>query len=134
MKKQLQFSTKYAELHSDLQLLLFRALAGKDLVCFGEDGGSIHGYCPNPQKYTVLGVSSTLIEVEDDGLLCLLELELGGYHASNFGHMCGDRNLLISLDQAVAGDFIEKGAFAWAPISVQEPDVVALFVDIKKVV
>jgi hypothetical protein len=118
---------------SDVSVLLLRALLGKTLVAFGDDGLGKHGRCDVPQYYEVqdLDICINLNEADDtaDGVVFI---SLTGYDAMRFGLILSDQNFLLSVRAALDAVGIDGSVLTYAEFAVQDQHDVAMAIDVKR--
>lgn len=119
-----------AEITKDCQILLDRALLGRDIVCFGMDGNGQYGYTDTPQTYKVAIIETEIADLDSPIAACFV-LHLENYSARKFGHIQTDENFKISLNKLFAAHSIATDSWGWADISVQEDTAVVLKLNVE---
>lgn len=118
-------------LEDDCRILLERALYGKFLCAFGEDGFGMHGRCDIAQWYKVISV---IVEADADDPnhpTGTLHLTLEGYQSNTHGHIATDKNFDIALATHLRSATIDPATLAWPDdVSHQGSDCVVLNIDI----
>jgi len=80
-------------IHDDVYALFSRALIGKQVYAFGEDGFGQYGKHPFAQYYTIKNVN---VYLGADPVLgkfrTTVTILLDGYDSSTFGHIYTDKN------------------------------------------
>lgn len=126
------------ELKLDAEVLFRRALLGKTITCFGEDGFGKYGRNELPVSFQVEQIS---IELEDmdpssfdlDTIQASLFIFLKGYSASSYGGTAAtDQNALLSIQQLLKEHEIDTTAIEWAPVREQQEGALVLSVELEK--
>lgn len=129
-----------AEIISDDCLVLFtRALTGKTVCAFGEDGLGQFGTSSYPLWFDVDRVDVELEYIDDHGAFllerCLLRVNLKNYDSRVTGHIMTDQNFLISVREHLKEAEIHPEALEWpADLGTQGETFVALTINLDKVV
>jgi hypothetical protein len=123
-------------LEEDCTTLLERALIGKTVCAFGEDGNGQYGRNDIAQWFTISRVKVDVVcDDNDDPILIFaaVAITLDGYHADTFGHIATDKNFEISLQKHLSAHHIEPNTLVWPmPISAQGPHSVTMDIDIPR--
>ena len=112
---------------ADCTILLERALLGKTLCAFGEDGCGKYGRCECPGYFTVSTVDVTISTYGHSGSV---RLALTGYDSTVTGHIATDRNFEISLAQHLTNHDIEPRALTWGNEELQGRSYVTMLIDV----
>lgn len=117
-------------IQEDVEILLVRALAGKTLAAFGEDGLGKHGTCDRAMFFAVDHLAAEIEIDMDDKVTGLVFISLDGYDSKTNGYICSDQNFLISLRKHLADHDIDPSCLEYADIDVQGNDYVVLEIDV----
>ena len=115
----------------DIQALFSRAFLNQHIFAFGADGCGKHGRNPYAQTYLVYNVTTDVYMDSDETLFAFINVHLHNYSAKN-GHMCTDRNGLISAQNLLENVSIDRNAIAWAKLELQGESSICFEIDIKK--
>lgn len=121
------------ELRQDCRILLERALLGKTLFMFGEDGNGHHGKSEFPRYCKVTGIGVSMQADDDDNpsdIHAVAQIRLDGYDAEIHGHATTDANLRISLNVLLQNDAVDPTCLDWADITLQDRHAVILTLDV----
>lgn len=118
----------------DCTVLLERALLGKTIAVFGEDGNGLHGRSDTPKFFVV---ESLRVELQPDNSSPSMfrgevQIYLSGYSSDECGHICTDKNFDISIGELLAAASIDKSIFSWSDLSLQGRKSVNLTIDVPK--
>lgn len=122
----------------DCTILLQRALLGKTVVAFGDDGDGKYGRSSVPKYFVVNDVSVTASfdlstsNRPHEGYTGEVSIGLQGYSSSDGGHILTDQNFKIAIRQYLLQESIDADALSWAELSDQTSTSVVMKIDIKK--
>ena len=109
-----------SDIIDDAMILLERALLGKQVYGFGEDGLGEHGRSYFAQTYEICALEVILPAVGDDDDNVSydvdemwVELSLTDYDAELQGHLMTDRNFKLSIDKLLKAADIDTCALTW---------------------
>lgn len=114
------------DLQRDVQILLDRALLGKTIVAFGEDGFGKHGRHDLPQPFRVTQITIHFEEINGGNYVEII-LELDGYTASQYGFIFSDQNFLIGVQSLLKDQHIDFSSVCYSDIMLQSEKCVSLF-------
>ena len=120
-------------IEEDCIIALERALLGKTLCAFGEDGLGQHGRSDSPHYYDVVDVNVHIDADDDDSPTIVsggLIVTLLGYDSNVTGHIMTDGNFDISLGDALEAAGLSRQCLAWAPLSAQGRSSVVFHIDV----
>ncbi len=132
------FDSIRTKVQSDCEILLWRALANKSVFAFGDDGLGKHGRCDLAQTYKIQRFSieidlaekpPTPIGIPVYDAFGKLSIDLQGYSASEFGHICTDQNFLISVRKLLEAQHIDPACMQYAAIDEQTENSVVMDFD-----
>jgi hypothetical protein len=121
------------ELRQDCRILLERALLGKTLFMFGEDGNGKHGRAEFPRYCKVDNLYVSMTADDEDSpseIHALVHLDLDDYDVEIHGHAITDVNLRIALNMRLTDNAIDPAVLDWADITQQDRHAIALTVDV----
>lgn len=120
-------------IEADCSILLFRALHGKPITAFGDDGLGRHGRSQIPRTFLISDLE-IFVEYKENkvdvlGYVCI---DLQGYNATDVGHICTDQNFLISLGSLLSKAGIDPNCLTYEKIDSQGADYVSMHIDVPK--
>jgi hypothetical protein len=121
------------ELRQDCRILLERAMLGKTIFMFGEDGNGKHGKSEFPRYCKITGVGVSMQADDDDSpsdIHAVAQLRLEGYDSEIHGHAITDTNLRISLNMLMKDGAIDPACLDWADITLQDRHAIVLELDV----
>lgn len=107
-------------------MLLSRALLGKTVCAFGEDGCGQYGTSVWPLYFTVINLNLSVAL-----LYGAVNIYLFNYNSAVTGHILTDKNFEISLAKLLSDTCIEPSVLSWAPEAQQGTDFVMMDIDVK---
>lgn len=118
-------------IEDDCGIVLSRALSGKHVVAFGEDGCGKYGRSSMPRTFKITGV-----DVEISGTSAsptgIVFVALDVYDSKTDGHVATDKNLEISLNFLLDSWAIEHDCLKFAPEDQQGDKFFTMIIDIPK--
>jgi hypothetical protein len=124
--------TILSSIKDDCIILLERALVGKTICAFGEDGCGKYGRSDTPMYFIVscIAVSLESLDLTTKSPMGKLFINLDGYDANVHGHALTDVNFEISLHKLLANENITPNAITWGDINDQTRDNVVMNIDV----
>ena len=124
--------TRIATIEDDCRILLERALLGKYICAFGEDGFGQYGRCDQAQWYKIKELILSVTPGNTGRHVFTLYIMLDSYSSAEHGHIMTDRNFDIALATFLKAASIDPKALTW-PLSLglQGQDCVALDINLK---
>lgn len=118
----------------DCVILLERALLGKSICAFGEDGFGQYGRNEHPSWFTICEID-VCVECDDEQSPVLISgqarIFLEGYDSAASGHIMTDRNFMIRLQELLRAEEIDPDSLIWpTTLEDQGDDFVSLHIDI----
>lgn len=120
------------QIKNDCTILLERALFGRLVCAFGEDGCGQYGRSDTPAFFLVkaicveIGVDSSNHSV----LTGKAWLHLDGYNSIDNGYILTDKNFEISIRKLLVDESIDPQALTWGDFNEQGADFVVMKIDI----
>jgi hypothetical protein len=116
----------------DAAILLKRALLGKQIVAFGEDGFGEYGRSEYPRTFTIADVA-----LDFDTATYGVSLILNIGEVSMLGRIETDQNALISIRELLKAEVIDPTAVNWYEnfdykANFIRDDIILLDLDLKK--
>ena len=135
-------------LQDDCDILLTRALLGKTVACFGEDGFGQFGTSTLAKHFTISRVETSIkVDQNLDIEKAEVTLSLDGYSGLHDGLLWTDQNFLISARGLLKAQCIDPKAIEWPPVTAETvidyddtiptqgvDNTVTLLIDPKKIV
>jgi hypothetical protein len=118
----------------DCEILLTRALKGKTVSFFGEDGNGAYGSDYYAHHAVVQDVTVYLKNDVDSirDVDAAAMIFLSGYSSKRNGHAATDANLRISLNRHLKAEEIDATCLGWAPEAEQGDTCVVMKIDVDK--
>jgi hypothetical protein len=118
-------------IEQDCEVLLNRALSGKVLTIFGEDGNGSYGRSNFPVFAKVQDVVANVIndDLTQFPILVRAQIFVSDYRATQYGLAITDENLRISLNSHFAQHEIKPNCWRWADATDQGVESISLIFD-----
>ena len=103
-------------IEEDCTVLLERALLGKDICAFGEDGQGLYGTSERAHWYTIKDVEVEVLVDDDDDpseISATAAITLTGYDSDVTGHVMTDKNFEIRLRSLLQAATIDPACLTW---------------------
>jgi hypothetical protein len=122
------------QIQHDCTVLLERALVGKMVCAFGDDGCGQFGRSPIPAFFKIDTVRVYIADITDTAspVLGLAYIRLDGYNANVAGHILTDKNFQISIRKLLAAESISPDTLTWGTFSEQVPTCVVMQIDVRE--
>lgn len=117
-------------IEADCSVLLLRALLGKEVVAFGEDGLGKYGTSDRAHRFTIDDVQVDIELDDQDEPFGAAFIHLDGYHCDTVGDIVTDQNFLISLSKYLKAEHIDPACLKYAEIEIQGSNFVTMYIDI----
>lgn len=119
-------------IQSDLEVLFTRALVGKTIFAFGEDGNGKYGRHEFAMNFTINNVECVVFEEDEaDNFKAILNVWLdSSYHSHALGNMETDCNALLSIRNHLKNASIDPNSIDWGEID-GNPFVISFNLNLK---
>lgn len=120
------------QIESDCSILLERALFGRLVCAFGEDGFGQHGRNDTPVFYLIKRLIVLVESHSSPTLTGKVWLFLDSYDSADHGLIQTDKNFEISLRKLLDEQKIDSKALSWGALADQGSDFVVMNIDVHK--
>lgn len=120
------------QIEADCSVLLIRALLGRNVAAFGEDGLGKYGTSSLAQFFTIEDIDLDVVIDQNDDIVGAVSLKLAKYKSSQVGHICTDLNFMISVKKLLADHHIDPACVQYSDLCLHGEDYVSLDIDVER--